>query len=167
MFDLQKDTTGKRKRPGGDEPELLTYPDRFNAHISQAQNWLRMKIANKAVSEAVPDALKCIAFEHPDHGDMFYEIHNKDALKIHDFVSKRAYTLAVADVPYGLALPSCLHEDTFPWMEEELKSLVQSFKIVTTAKLWRIVIMHGIDQVQAVNKVLKELCNGGIQNCSW
>lgn len=146
---------------------MVTYPDRFNAHIAQAQNWLRMKLANNALSDAIPDALRCIVFEHPDHGDVFYEIHNQDALKLHDFVAKRAYTLAIADIPYGMGLPSCLHEDTVPWLENEIKTLVQSFKIVTTARLWRIVIMHSIDQVHVVNKVLRELCNGGIQSCSW
>lgn len=164
---LQKDTIGKRKRPEGEEHELATYPERFNAHIAQAQNWLRMKIANKAVVLDGADALRCIAFEHPEHGDVLYEIHNRDALKLHEFVPKRDYTLAIVDVPYGLNLASCLHEDTSPWMEAEIKSMIQSLKIVTTARVWRIIIMHSIGQVTAVSNVLKDLCSGGIQCCAW
>ena len=91
---------------------MSTYPERFNAHIVQAQNWLQMKIANKAVVPRSASVPKGVSFEHLEHEDVFYEIHTQDVLKLHEFVPKREYTLAIVDVPYGFNLPSYLHEDT-------------------------------------------------------
>ena len=164
---MQKDNSGKRKRPGGEESELSTYPECFNAHIVQAQNWLRMKIANKAVVPGSTGAAKGVCFEHPEYGDVSYDIHNKDVLKLHEFVPKRDYTLAMVDVPYGFNLPSCMHEDTTAWMEAEIRMLIQSLKIVSTARIWRIIIMHSVEQVTTVTNVLKEQCNAGYQSCVW
>ena len=64
-----------------------------------------------------------------------YEIHNWDVLKLHEFVSKRNYTLAIVDVPYGFNLSFYLHEDIAAWMEEEIKTLIQSLKIVSTTRI--------------------------------
>ena len=164
---FQKDTTSKKKGVADEERDLQTYPERFNAHILQAQSWLRMKRANTAVSTHIPDVLKCLTFEHPDHGDILYEIYQEDATLLHNFVTKRPYTLLLVDIPYGFALPSCLHDDNVAWGPAELTSMIQGFKIVSTAKLWRIVILHNCEQLSIVEKVLKNECNGGIQNCCW
>ena len=166
-FRSQKDTTSKKKIGVDEEQDLQTYPERFNAHILQAQSWLRMKKANTRVPSYIPDSLRCLTFEHPDHGDVFYEIFQEDATLLHNFVTKRSYTLLVVDVPYGFALPSCMHDDNSAWGIDELTSMVQAFKIVSTAKLWRIAIMHSCEQLAIVEIVLKSECNGGIQNCCW
>jgi hypothetical protein len=128
-----------------------------------------MKEANNAVATAteVPDALKCLVFEHPFHGDVYYEIHQKDAKLLHEFVCKRPYTLALVDIPYGFNLPECLHEDSVPWGATDLSAMIQSFKIVTTARIWRIVVMHSCQQLGMVDAVLKQECNAGLQTCCW
>lgn len=82
-------------------------------------------------------------------------------------VPSRAYTLALVDIPYGFALAGCLHEDIVGWGIQEITKMVQSFKVATNAKLWRIIIHHSIDQYDVVKTVLKAECNGGFQNCVW
>jgi hypothetical protein len=165
---LQKEPTGKKKK-GEEERDLQTYPERFNAHILQAQSWLKMKLANSSIpsSADVPDRLKCLTFEHPDHGDMFYEIFEKDALKLHEFVTKRPYSLLLADIPYGFNHATCLHEDSVAWDASQIESMLQSFKIVTTSRIWRVIILHSFQQAGEVYKALMKECKGGVQTCSW
>lgn len=54
---------------------------------------------------------------------------------MHEIIHVRAYTLALADIPYGFGLAGCLNEDTIAWGVEEIRKMVQSFKIFTKAKL--------------------------------
>ena len=170
IFLLQKEpSTGRKKAKTDEEKDLQTYPERFNAHILQAQSWLKMKLANSSLpsSDEIPDQLKCLTFEHPDHGDTFYEIYEKDALKLHDFVTKRPYSLLLADIPYGFNHATCLHEDSVPWSAVHIQALLQSFKIVTTSRLWRVIIIHSVQQAGEVHQALAKECNGGVQSCSW
>lgn len=130
----------------------------------QAQNWLAMKTSSRQTQEG---ELHPNAFEHPEFGDVHYDIFTHDAQRLHEVVPCRAYTLALADIPYGFALPGCLHEDNIGWGLDEITKMVQSFKVATNAKLWRIIIHHSLDQYEAIKAVLKAECNGGSQNCVW
>jgi hypothetical protein len=143
---------------------LKSFPDKFNAHIAQTQNWLAMKSSSKQTqgSELCPNA-----FEHPEFGDVHYDILTHDVQILHEKLPARAYTLALADIPYGFAVSGCLHDDNVAWGVEEISKMVQSFKVASIAKLWRIIIHHSIDQYEAVKTVLKAECNGGFQNCMW
>ena len=111
--------------------------------------------------------LRCLRYEHPRFGDILYEIHGKDAKMLHEYCPKRDYTLVLADIPYGFNITGCLHDDSVAWGETELSLMVRAFKVVTTARLWRIIIVHSIDQYAAVKTVLEAECNGGTQNCIW
>lgn len=111
--------------------------------------------------------LRCLRFEHPTHGDILYEVHSKDARVLHEYLPKRDYTLVVADIPYGFDLPGCLHDDSVAWGQPEIASMVRAFKVVTIAKLWRVIIIHSIEQYAAVKAVLEAECNGGIQSGAW
>ncbi len=165
---MQKDVASKKKKEDSDEPvDLKSFLDKFNAHIAQAQNWLSMKSSPMCLGETVLETVSAVLFEHPVLGDIPYDIQQGDALRLHELVRPRPYTLVLADIPYGFAKSGCLHEDNVAWGAEEVTKLVQSFKVVTTAKLWRIIILHSIDQYDVVKRVLNAECNGGIQSCVW
>jgi hypothetical protein len=128
-----------------------------------------MKTTNSAIptTSDIPDALKCLVFEHPFHGDVFYELHQKDARSLHEFVCKRQYSLAIVDIPYGFNLFDCLHEDSVGWGVVDLTAMIQSLKVVTTSRIWRVVVMHSCQQLSMVESVLKDECNAGFQTCCW
>ncbi|CAM6095870.1 unnamed protein product [Calypogeia fissa] len=126
-----------------------------------------MKTSARRLGEEVVEPSSAVVFEHLMLGDIAYDIQQGDALKLHEIVHPRPYTLAIVDIPYGFSRSGCLHEDNVAWGVEEVTKLVQSFKVVTTAKLWRIIILHSIDQYVAVKTVLMAECNGGIQSCVW
>ncbi len=76
-----------------------------------------------------------VAFEHPIHGDVGYEIILGDVSQVHSLVQIRSYTLGLIDIPYGFDRPRCLHDDEKGWGKEEISKFLQSFKHCTTAKL--------------------------------
>lgn len=159
-----------RKKKGEEVEEdrdMTSYPDKFSAHICQAQQWLSMVNSNQGVSQEDTVNIRCLRFEHQTHGDILYEIHCKDAKTLHEYIPKRDYTLMLADIPYGFNVSGCLHDDSVAWGQEEVSTMLRSFKVVTTARLWRVIIMHSIDQYAAVKTVLEAECNGGTQNCVW
>ncbi|CAM6129466.1 unnamed protein product [Calypogeia fissa] len=168
IFQGWKDVVSKKKKEDSDEPlDLKSFPEKFNAHIAQAQNWLSMKTSALRLGEIVPETISAVVFEHPVLGDIPFDIQQGDALKLHELVRPRPYTLVLADIPYEFSRSGCLHEDNVAWGVEEVTKLVQSFKVVTIAKLWRVIILHNIDQYDAVKIVLNAKCNGGLQSCVW
>ena len=167
---MQKEKAPAKKKKGEegeDEREMISYPDKFSAHICQAQAWLAMVNSNQTVSQEESVNLRCLRFEHPKFGDILYEIHCKDARLLHDYIPKRDYSLVLADIPYGFNIPGCLHDDTVAWGHAEVASMVRAFKVVTTARLWRIILVHSLDQFGPVKSVLEQECNGGMQACVW
>ena len=111
--------------------------------------------------------MRCLRYEHVKFGDVLYEIHYKDARLLHDYILKRDYALVLADIPYRFCIPGCMHDDTVAWGQPEIAAMVRAFKVVTTARLWRIIIIHSLDQFAVVKAVLEQECNGGIQSCMW
>lgn len=166
---MQKKKAPKKKKGdnGEEEREMISYPDKFAAHIDQAQAWLAMVNSNQQVSQEDSVNLRCLRFEHQVYGDVLYEIHSHDARLLHDYIPKRDYTLVLADIPYGFSIPGCLHDDAVAWGQPEIAAMVRAFKVVTTAKLWRIIIVHSLDQYGPVKSVLEHECNGGTQHCMW
>jgi hypothetical protein len=79
------------------------------------------------------------------------------------YMPKRDYTLILADIPYGLQMKRCLHNDA-AWGENELGEMVRAVKFVTTSPIWRIIVIHSIDQYDVVRKVLHKECNAGVNN---
>src|SRR5450759_2694410 len=86
--------------------------------------------------------LGCLHFEHPTHGDILYEIHAKDAKVPHEYMPKQDYNLVLADIPYGFDVPGCLHDDSVAWGQGKIANMLRAFKVVTTARLWRVIIIH-------------------------
>ena len=166
---LQKDKSGgkKKKAVGEEERELSSYPEKFNAHISHAQEWLRIKTSGSQVSPVDEANRDCLKFEHPLFGDILYKMYNRDCKLLHEFLPRREYTLAIADIPYGFNVPECRHDDTVAWRESEIRQVVKSFKASTVAQSWRFVILHSDDQMPAVKLVMNEECNGGCHTCIW
>ena len=166
---MQKEKAPKKKKgeDGEEEREMLSYLDKFSAHICQAQQWLAMVNSNQQVSQEETVNLRCLRFEHPSYGDILYEIHAKDAKVLHEYMPKRDYSLMLADIPYGFDVPGCLHDDSVAWGQAEIASMMRAFKVVTTARLWRVIIIHSIDQYATVKAVLDAECNGGLQSCAW
>lgn len=117
--------------------------------------------------QTLEDDLHPNAVEHLEFGDVYYDIFNHDAQVVHKVVPMRPYTLALANIPYGFGMVGCLLEDAIPWGMNEITKMVQSFKIVTNGKLWRIIVHHSLDQYEAIKILLKTECNGGFQNCVW
>lgn len=165
----QKDPSKGNKKKGkakkDSEPEALdVYPEKFSAHIHAAQTWLDMHRSNRTLTQDDRDFL---TFEHNTLGPVYYSLMNKDVLELHHYVQKKDYTLCVIDIPYGFDMAQCLHNDKVQWGTSQHKAVLQAFKVVSTARLWRIVVHHSMDQYTDVAKVLTEECSGGIQNCMW
>jgi hypothetical protein len=109
----------------------------------------------------------CLKFEHPLFRDVLYKTYTADCKLLHEFLPRREYTLAIADIPYGFNVPGCQHDDSVAWGEAEIRQVVKSFKISTTAPSWRIVILHSNDQLPFVKSVLNQECSGGYHPCVW
>ncbi|CAM6101212.1 unnamed protein product [Calypogeia fissa] len=109
IFQFWKDVASKKKKEDLDEP--VDFQDKFNAHIAQAQNWLSMRTSAKRLGEKITENISAVVLEHPVYGDIAYDIQDGDALKLHEIVHPRPYTLALADIPYGFARSGCLHGD--------------------------------------------------------
>jgi hypothetical protein len=71
---------------------------------------------------------------------------------------KRDYTLILADISYGLQMKGCLHNHA-AWGEDKLGEMVRAVKFMTTSPMWRIIIIHNVDQYAVVRKVLDKKCN--------
>ena len=166
---MQKQKAPSKKKSGEDAEEdtMISYPNKFSAHICQAQAWLAMITSNQQVSQEDSVNLRCSRFEHPKFGDVLYDIYCQDARLLHDYIPKREYTLVLADIPYGFCIPGCMHDDTVAWGQSDIAAMVRAFKVVTTARPWRIILVHSIDQFAVVKSVLEQECNGGIQSCMW
>ena len=146
---------------------MISYLEKFSAHICQAQAWLAMINSNQQVLQKDSLNLRSSRFEHPKFGDVLYDIHSEDARLLHDDVPKRDYTLVLADIPYGFCIPRCMHNDTITWGQPDIVAMIRAFKVVTTTRLWRIIRIHCIDKFVIVKTILEEDCNGGIQSCMW
>jgi hypothetical protein len=169
FFILQKDKSKKKKTStdGEEDRELSTYPEQFNAHIVHAQEWLRMKLGGIAVTPVDEANRDCFKFEHPLFGDILYKMYTADCKLLHEFLPRREYTLAIADIPYGFNVSGCRHDDSVAWGEADIRQLVKSFKVSTAAPSWRFVILHSDDQLPMVKSVLNQECSGGCHPCIW
>ncbi|CAM6107087.1 unnamed protein product [Calypogeia fissa] len=75
IFQGWKDVASKKKKEDSDEPvDLKSFPDKFNAHIAQAQNWLSVKTSARRLGEEVVEPSSAVVFEHPMLGDIAYDI---------------------------------------------------------------------------------------------
>ncbi|CAM6086852.1 unnamed protein product [Calypogeia fissa] len=90
IFQGWKDVASKKKKEDSDEPmDLKSFPEKFNTHIAQAQNWLSMKTSAARLGEEIIEPTTAIVFEHPVFGDIAYDIQQGDALKLHEIVHPR------------------------------------------------------------------------------
>lgn len=88
----------------------------------------------------------------------------QDARSLHLCLSRRAYTLAIADILYGLAMRGCLDDDSIVWGETKIQKLVQLFGVITTSKICQCIIIHSLDQYHLVKVMLEDECNSRIQS---
>jgi hypothetical protein len=100
-------------------------------------------------------------------GDAFnYTVAVGDVRMLDEILKPQEYTLAVADIPYGFNAPGSEFDDT-PFEEQDILDMVNSFKKVTTASMWRFVIIHSLQQAHAVMQSLSKVCNAGIEAGIW
>jgi hypothetical protein len=166
---LQKNKFGgkKKKTHGEEERELSSYPDKFNAHIFHAQDWLRMKTSRSQVSPMNEANRDCVKFEHPLFDDIVYKMYTRDCKLLHEFLPCREYTFAIAEILYGFNVPGCWHDNTMSWEESKIRQVVKSFKASIVAQSSRFVILHSDDQMPIVKLVMIEECNAGCHTCIW
>jgi hypothetical protein len=141
----------------------LYYPDKFTAIISQAQEWLDMVNQSIVCSQQEGIDRDLVHFEHPRFGNIKYQIFQKDARYLATYMPKRDDTLILANIPYGLQIKGCLHNDA-AWGEEELGEMVRATKFVITSPIWRIIVIHSVHQYAVVRKVLDKECNTRVNN---
>jgi hypothetical protein len=107
-----------------------------------------------------------VHFKHPRFGNIKYHIFNKDVRNLPQYMLRRDYTLILADIPYGLQTKGCKHDD-LAWGEQELGNMVRAAKFMTTAKDFRFIIIHNVEQYYIVRKVLDKDTNAGYNNRCW
>ncbi|CAM6090811.1 unnamed protein product [Calypogeia fissa] len=153
----------RKKEPA--DVDMGSFPPKFVQHIVSANNWHDMQIRAEETGQR-NDTTNLRRFQYPELGPILYEYFQKDATKLHEYVVKRPYSLAVADIPSAIG---ALAGDvlTKSWGVDHITSMVQSFKVTCSSRIWRFVIIHTLDQRDAVLKVFSSECNGGVEECIW
>ena len=109
------------------------------------------------------------AWQHPqkDYGELYWDVRNADCRMLDVIgIRKRNYTLLIIDIPYGMNR-SKKHDDTVAWKKEDLEPVVKKFKLLTTARFYRIIVMHSRQQWPDVEEVFGQELDGGIEACIW
>jgi hypothetical protein len=114
--------------------------------------------------ESIDKDLVC--FEHPRFENIKYHIFNKDVRNLPEYMRTRDYTMILADIPYRLQTKGYEHDDVV-WGEQELGDMMQAAKFVTTAKEFRFIIIHSVEQYYIVKKVLDKKTNARYSNGCW
>ena len=100
-------------------------------------------------------------------GDVFnYTVGVGDVRLLEQILKPQNYTLAVADIPYGFNAPGSDFDDV-PFSEQDVLDMVKSFARVTTSNIWRFVIIHSLQQANAVMTALNKVCNAGVEAGIW
>jgi hypothetical protein len=166
---LQKDNIGSKKKKtseDGEDKEPTFYPENFTSLISQAQQWLEMLNKSKELSQQESIDKDLVHFEHPRFGNIKYHVFNKDVRNLPEYIPRRDYTLILANIPYGVQTKGCEHND-LAWGEKKLGDMVRAAKFVTTAKEFRFIIIHSVEQYYIVRKVLDKETNAEYNNGCW
>jgi hypothetical protein len=111
--------------------------------------------------ETEQDDKDCLTFEHPKFRDIKYQTFQRDVKDLHEFMPRMPYTLFLADIPYCFDKRGCLHNNKVCWGEIEIATMLRATKVVTTAKIFSVIIIHTLMQLPVVRKVLEEECNVG------
>lgn len=143
--------------------EVESYPEAFVQHIDVARTWKAMQ---EKAAEPSKEIVPVRVFENSCFGPVQYLCVEGDAVKLHELLGKREYTLAVADIP-STTTKNVKGEEVLPWGYDQINMMVSSFRAVTSSLLWRFVIFHSLEQREDVVKVLKEQCSGGVEDCVW
>jgi hypothetical protein len=104
-----------------------------------------------------------VHFNNPRFGNIKYHIFNKDVRNLPEYMPRRDYTLILADIPYALQTKEYEHDDV-ALGEQELGDMVQAAKFVTTAKEFRFIIIHNVEQYYIMRNVLDKETNAGYNN---
>ncbi|KAL3677895.1 hypothetical protein R1sor_020851 [Riccia sorocarpa] len=76
---------------------------------------------------------------------------------------KQKYTLAIADVPYGFQLKDCSHNDSKPFLKNNVLDMLTQVGLVSSSSYWTLVIFHNLQQAPDVAEAFK---NFGCKSCS-
>ena len=109
------------------------------------------------------------AWQHLDkeYGEYYWDVKKADCRYLDLIgIARRNYTLLIIDIPYGFDI-SVEHDDSVAWGDDDLRQVVQKFKRLTTAKFFRIIVMHSRQQWPFVEKVLTDELTGGCEFCIW
>ena len=167
---LQFKAFGKRKRRNtwGDnddvEEELPSgdIPPRFKVFVQEAID----KYNRRQNLASVPIETRFLKWSNADGDDFNYSLNVGDVRLMDQFVQKQKYTLAVADVPYGFNLPGSEFDDV-PFSKTDLVEMITKFAASTTSTIWRFVVIHSLQQTNAVLEALAETCNCGVEAGIW
>ncbi len=158
---MQEKSTDSKKARGrkkeGELPPPSSYPEKFRTHCHQI-DMAREAALNPSLHMGM-ETSKDSTFVYQNTSST-YEIIKGDARALEMLVKPRPYTLCLMDIPYGFAKGNCEHNDDTPFTKPELVQVIKKFKEVTTAPIWRIVIIHSDSQASWVREVLEE------ENCS-
>lgn len=76
----------------------------------------------------------------------------------------REFSLMVVDLPRGLQVRN-INDIRFSSMH--VRAMVTQFARLTIASEWRVVVMHGPEDVASVRDALQAVCNAGIESAVW
>ena len=71
----------------------------------------------------------------------------------------------VTDIPYGFCMARSSYDDE-PFRFKQLEKMVKDFADLTTTSLWRIIVLHSMDQGYSVAQALRNRCHR-IENLAW
>lgn len=141
---------------------LNLLPPTFKEHIYKARDWMEVtKDQQQLVSSGSGQNFMEFRDTHwPAGKHCQVAITNNDVLCMATFVEPRRYTLFVLDLPRGLQLESRSNSLEYDqrFEEEQFKRMVSQFCVITTAKIFRIVVFHSADDMGMVRNILQTVC---------
>ena len=97
--------------------------------------------------------------------ELYYNVYSCDVVEMIHMFPKEEYRLLIADIPHGFRMAGSSYDEKPLWFKQ-LEKMVKDFAELTTTGLWRIVIIHSMDQGYFVAQALRSRCHG-VENLAW
>ena len=91
-----------------------------------------------------------------------YQVIQGDCEDIAKLISKRDYSLVIADIPHGFNIPN-IDYDSDPYTYQALSKVVAGFVEVTSSPFWRFVTFHSNTQLAMILSSFKGKANSRMQ----
>ena len=77
--------------------------------------------------------------------ELYYNVYCGDVAEMIQMLSKKEYTLLIADIPYGFRMAGSSYDDD-PFRFKQVEKMVKDFSELAATRLWRIMVFHSMDQ---------------------